>query len=59
MRKEGLTQVRAADVLGIAQAEVSMYLNGRTPSLERALRFEKATGGAIRPMDWVTKEARS
>lgn len=53
MDKEGLTQVRAAEALGIAQAEVCMYLKGRTPSLERALRFEKATNGALKVKDWV------
>lgn len=53
MDRDDLTQARAAEILGIAQAEVSQYLRGRMPTLERALRFEKATNGAVPPKDWL------
>lgn len=59
MDRGGMTQARAAEILGIAQAEVSMYLRGRTPTLERALKLEAATGGDVRPVDWVQKEGQS
>jgi predicted transcriptional regulator len=57
MDREGLTQAKAGARLGIKQAEVSMYLAGRTPTLERALLFEAKTGGKVKPKDWVTQPA--
>lgn len=59
MDRDGLTQARAAEILGIAQAEVSMYLRGRMPTVERALKFEKATDGDVRPVDWVKGRIRT
>lgn len=56
MDRDGLTQARAAEILGIAQAEVSQYLRGRIPTLERALRFEKATNGDVTTRDWLPQE---
>lgn len=59
MDRDGLTQARAAEILGIAQAEVSQYLRGRIPTLERALRFEERTSGDVRPMDWSKERTRA
>lgn len=59
MDKKGFTQTQAAAVLGVPQGDVSGYLRGRMPTVERALQFEERTDGDVRPVDWVKSRTQS
>lgn len=49
----GLNQSDAADALGLSQAALSDYENGRkSPSVDRALRIAELTEGAVPVESW-------
>jgi len=51
-----LTQVEAADQIGVSRVQLNQYLQGaRRPSLDVAIRIEDATGISIRT--WLLDEA--
>ena len=44
-----------AEKIGVSQPTLSRYLVGETiPSVVTAIKIEQATGGAVKPRDWLT-----
>lgn len=54
IRDSGRTRAQWADELGVSRSFMSDLLNGnRRPSLELAVRIERATGGRVPAISWV------
>lgn len=53
MLKHGKSQRQLAHEAGIAEADLSRYLRGRTPSVENAFAIERATRGEVPAKAWV------
>ena len=56
--KTGTTQAAFAAQAGLAASTVSRYLAGEiVPTLGQMRRIAEATGGAVKPNDWLTAGA--
>jgi predicted transcriptional regulator len=54
LSQAGLTHAQFAQKIGATQAAVSRYASGkRKPHLAKLLQIEKATGGKVRPRDFM------
>jgi plasmid maintenance system antidote protein VapI len=54
IRSSGMTRSAWADRLKVSRSYLSDLLNGKkVPSLDLAVRIERATGGAVAASSWV------
>ena len=54
------TQAQLAGAVGVSKGYMSELVSGpKTPSLEIAIKIEDATGGKVRPRDWVGTTAEA
>ena len=54
LEKNRIKQADFAEITGLKQAMISLYINGqRRPSPETALKIEKATGGEVKAVDLI------
>lgn len=60
LAREGITQEKFADMLGVSQSLVSKYRSGtRTPSLATALKISRLTDGQVPVECWSRSDAAS
>jgi len=56
LKRTGTTQAALAEAIGVSQGRISQIVAGDAPSLEVALRIEKATKGRVKPADLAARE---
>ncbi|KIU33269.1 hypothetical protein SR39_13580 [Methylobacterium radiotolerans] len=60
LRQQKLTHSEFAALIGATQAAVTRYANGRRmPSLGKLIRIERATGGAVRAIDFMPADTEA
>lgn len=52
IKSKGLTQKRFAECIGVREATVSSWVNGKTPKPEQMRRVAEATDGAVPVTAW-------
>lgn len=59
LKANGIPQTKFAGEIGITQSSLSKMCAGQiAPSLETAVKIDRATGGAVPVDSWVTSEDR-
>ena len=54
LARQNLTQAAFGRLLGVSDASVSRWVSGvDTPTLAHAVAIERATGGKVRPRDFI------
>ena len=56
LKRTGTTQAAFAEAIGVSQGRISQIVAGDAPSLEVAIRIEKATKGRVKPADLAARE---
>ena len=54
LKVKKITQSKFAQLIGVSDASVSLWLNGsRIPRPKAMLRISKITGGSVRPQEFI------